>query len=173
MHFFMQIIRINISDVPVLQELSRQTFFDTFAWANTPANMQYFLDTHFDKEKLSKEISNPHSEFYFAMVDGKAIGYLKMNYGPAQTELREDKGVEIERIYVLQEFQGQKIGKLLFEKAVQLAKERNAAYVWLGVWEKNLKAIAFYEKQGFVSFDKHTFHFGDEKQTDLMMKFEL
>jgi len=135
--------------------------------------MQHFLDTHFDTEKLTEEINNPHSAFYFAMIDGKAIGYLKINFGPAQTELQDDKGIEIERIYVLKEFQGLKVGKLLFEKAVQLAKDRNAAYVWLGVWEKNLKAIAFYERQGFVQFDKHGFQFGDEEQTDLMMKFVL
>jgi ribosomal protein S18 acetylase RimI-like enzyme len=169
----MQIINIHISDIQTLQEISRQTFFDTFAADNTPENMQYFLDTHFDKEQLTAEINNPHSSFYFAMIDGKTIGYLKINFGPAQTELQEDKGVEIERIYVLKEFQGLKVGKLLFEKAVQLAKERNAEYVWLGVWEKNLKAIAFYEKQGFVLFDKHPFQFGDEEQTDLMMKFVL
>ena len=169
----MQITSVNISDIDTLQELSRQTFFDTFAADNTPENMQYFLDTHFDTEKLTIEINNPHSAFYFAMMDGKAIGYLKINFGPAQTELQDDKGIEIERIYVLKEFQGLKAGKLLFEKAVQLAKERNAEYVWLGVWEKNPRAIRFYEKNGFVAFGTHIFKMGDDEQTDIMMRKTL
>jgi ribosomal protein S18 acetylase RimI-like enzyme len=169
----MQVDKIDISEVHTLQELSRQTFSDTFAWGNTAENMQYYLDTGFDLSKLTTEINNPHTVFYFVKVDNKAIGYLKINFGPAQTELQDDKAIEIERIYVLKEFQGQKAGRLLFDKALQIARERHAAYIWLGVWEKNLKAIAFYEKNGFVQFDEHLFQFGDEQQTDIMMKLVL
>lgn len=169
----MQISSVNSTDIETLQELSRQTFSETFAPDNTPENMSYFLKKHFDTEKLTAEINNPHSSFYFVKLDGKAIAYLKINVGPAQTELQEDKGIEIERIYVLKDFQGMKVGKLLFEKALEIARERHAEYIWLGVWEKNLKAIAFYEKQGFVKFDKHSFQFGTEEQTDLMMKITV
>jgi ribosomal protein S18 acetylase RimI-like enzyme len=135
--------------------------------------MQYFLETHFDTDKLTTEINNLGSAFYFAVIDDKAIGYLKLNFGPAQTELQDDKTIEIERIYVLKEFQGQKVGRFLFEQSLQIAKEKNAEYIWLGVWEKNLKAIAFYEKNGFTVFSKHAFQFGDEEQTDLMMRYKI
>jgi ribosomal protein S18 acetylase RimI-like enzyme len=74
---------------------------------------------------------------------------------------------------VLKEFQGQKAGQLLFDKALQIARERNAAYMWLGVWEKNTKAIAFYIKNGFIQFNSHIFRVGDEDQTDIMMKLIL
>lgn len=156
-----------------LQALSRQTFFETFAAENTPANMQAFLDKAFQQEGLLKEINNPHSVFYFAKNGDNIIGYLKINTGAAQTELQEKDGIEIERIYVLKEFQGQKAGQLMLDKALQMGREKNAAYVWLGVWEKNTKAISFYAKNGFIVFSSHIFRFGDEDQTDIMMKFAL
>jgi diamine N-acetyltransferase len=81
--------------------------------------------------------------------------------------------VEIERIYVQNAYQGLKIGKALFDKAVSVAKERKASYLWLGVWEENHKAIAFYEKNGFLAFDKHIFMLGNDPQTDIMMKLML
>ena len=66
-----------------------------------------------------------------------------------------------------------KVGQILFEKAVKVANERKANYVWLGVWEENKRAINFYEKNGFVVFGKHDFKLGDDVQTDLMMKLNL
>jgi ribosomal protein S18 acetylase RimI-like enzyme len=103
----------------------------------------------------------------------KTIGYLKLNFGAAQTELKNEQSLEIERIYVLKEFHGKNIGQLLYDKAIQIAKEKNVNYVWLGVWEENLRAINFYKKNGYVAFDKHIFKLGDDEQTDIMMKLEL
>lgn len=168
-----KLIRVNKSDVTTLKNLSRQTFIETFASDNTAENMQYYLDKSFNEEKLTEEINNPNSAFYFAMLDNQPIGHLKLNFGPAQTELKENNGVEVERIYVLKDFQGQKVGQLLFDKAIQIARDRNAEYIWLGVWEKNLKAIAFYTKNGFVQFGAHAFLVGDDEQIDIMMKLVL
>ena len=114
-----------------------------------------------------------NAELYFAMLNNQVVGYLKLNFGQAQTELKDDKALEIERIYVLQEFHGKKIGQLLYEKAIQIAKQANMDYVWLGVWEENERAINFYKKNGFVAFDKHLFKLGDDEQTDIMMKLQL
>lgn len=167
-------VKISPDELKDLQELSKKTFYETFAPENTAANMQYYLDTNFSTEKLSEEINNPDSEFYFAKIDDKAIGYLKINSGNAQTELQnDDKALELERIYVSQEFQGKKIGQILFDKALEIAKEKNAEYIWLGVWEKNLKAIHFYKKNGFTAFGTHLFKLGDDEQTDIMMKLVL
>jgi ribosomal protein S18 acetylase RimI-like enzyme len=107
------------------------------------------------------------------MSDQKEIGYLKVNEGAAQTELKNLQALEIERIYVKKEFQDKKVGQLLFEKALELAKLQGAPYIWLGVWEKNLKAIRFYKRNGFVEFDKHIFKVGTDEQTDLLMKIDL
>ena len=98
---------------------------------------------------------------------------LKRNFGHSQTELNDNEALEIERIYVLKDFQGKKIGQKLYEKAVEVAKQNKVKYIWLGVWEKNQKAIDFYEKNGFVPFDKHIFVLGDDEQTDIMMEMEL
>lgn len=127
----------------------------------------------FSIEKLTDELNNQNSEFYFAELDNKIIGYLKLNFGQSQTELKDDKALEIERIYVLREFHGKNIGQLLYEKAIQVARQANADYVWLGVWEKNPRAINFYKKNGFIEFDKHIFKLGNDEQTDVMMKLQL
>jgi ribosomal protein S18 acetylase RimI-like enzyme len=101
------------------------------------------------------------------------IGYLKLNFGQAQTELQDEKALEIERIYLLKEFHGKNVGQLLYDKALQIARQKNVDYVWLGVWEENRRAINFYTKNGFVEFDKHIFKLGNEEQTDKMMKLNL
>jgi ribosomal protein S18 acetylase RimI-like enzyme len=98
---------------------------------------------------------------------------LKLNIGQSQTEIKNDNALEIERIYVLNEFQGQSIGQQLFEKALERAYVQKVDFIWLGVWEENKRAIQFYTKNGFVAFDKHIFKLGDEEQTDIMMKLKL
>ena len=101
------------------------------------------------------------------------IGYLKLNTGESQTELKNNISLEIERIYVLLEFHGKQCGQILLNKAIEIAKELNYQYIWLAVWEHNVKAIAFYNKNGFIEFDKHTFQLGNDVQLDLMMKLEI
>jgi ribosomal protein S18 acetylase RimI-like enzyme len=164
---------VGINDILILQNIGRQTFSETFTESNTAENMQKYLEEGFAIEKLTLELQNENSKFYFAQLEDEVLGYLKINFGASQTELKDNKAVEIERIYVLQAFQGKKIGQILYEKAMQIAKEVKAEYIWLGVWEENIKAIHFYNKNGFVPFDKHIFKLGDEEQTDIMMKLEL
>ena len=101
------------------------------------------------------------------------IGYLKINTGDAQTEIQDSQTLEIERIYVLKEFHGKKVGQLLYEKAIQIATGLKVNYIWLGVWEQNLRALQFYKKNGFLAFDKHMFKLGNDEQIDIMMKLTL
>ncbi|MEY4459269.1 MAG: hypothetical protein RIT38_474, partial [Bacteroidota bacterium] len=93
--------------------------------------------------------------------------------GASQTELKDNTALEIERIYVAKAFHGKKIGQLLYDKAIEVAKVKMVEYIWLGVWEENHRAINFYTKNGFVAFDKHIFVLGEDAQTDIMMKLEL
>ena len=165
--------KIGIEQIELLQQIGRQTFEETFAESNSAENMAKYIEEAYSYEKLSAELNNPNSFFYFAMLDEKVIGYLKLNMGGSQTELKDNDALEIERIYVLKSFQGKKVGKMLFDKSIQIGKEQNAAFVWLGVWEENKKAIEFYTKNGFVEFDQHIFVLGDEAQTDIMMKLKL
>ncbi|MCX6207126.1 MAG: GNAT family N-acetyltransferase [Bacteroidetes bacterium] len=168
-----EIRKVGINELEQLQHIGRQTFSETFSQGNTEENLAKYLEEGFSVQKLTTELNNANSEFYVAMYNNQVIGYLKLNFGQSQTEIRDEKSLEVERIYVLKEFQGKNIGKLLYEKAIQVATDKNAEYVWLGVWEENQRAINFYKKNGFVEFDKHIFKLGDDEQTDIMMKLEL
>ena len=165
--------KVRQAEAEQLQQISRQTFFETFAAYNTEANMRRYLDKDFSLDKLTAELANPDAQFYFAWLNDAVIGYLKLNFGPAQTAIKDENTLEIERIYVLKDYHGKKVGQLLFEKAMQVARAQKAAYVWLGVWEENVRAINFYKKQGFNEFDKHIFMLGDDAQTDLLMRLPL
>ena len=167
------IVSVTLNDVDQLQQIGRQTFLETFSAENTEENINTYLKEGFSLEKLTDELNDKNAEFYFAELDSKIIGYLKLNFGPSQTELKDDKALEIERIYVLKEFHGNKVGQLLYEKAIEIARQSNADYVWLGVWEQNLRAINFYKKNGFVEFDKHIFKLGNDEQIDIMMRLQL
>jgi len=170
---FMKITRITTNEIDQLQKIGRQTFYETFSTGNTQENMQKYLDERFSIEKLTAELNDKNAIFYFAQLENKIVGYLKINFGDSQTELKDDKSLEIERIYVLKEFQGKKIGQILYDKAIEIAKQKDADYIWLGVWEENPRAIKFYKKNGFVEFDKHIFKLGNDEQTDIMMKLKL
>ena len=164
---------ISISDLPQLQKIGKTTFAETFTEHNTKEDLDKYLEESFSNEKLSSELNNPHSSFYFAEIEDNVVGYLKINFGASQTELKDNEALEIERIYVLQAFHGKKLGQALYEKAISIAKEMKVKYVWLGVWEQNNKAIQFYKKNGFVQFDTHIFKLGNDEQTDIMMKLKL
>lgn len=168
-----EIRKANQKDIELLQNIGRQTFFEKFTENNTKENMNKYAAEAYNFEKTASEINNVNSQFYLAILNDKTIGYLKINFGDAQTELQDPKALELERIYVLKEFQGKKIGQTLFEKTLEIAKKAQVSYVWLGVWEENSRAIKFYEKNGLKVFSKHIFMLGDDPQTDIMMKIEL
>ena len=161
---------VTLNDIEQLQIIGRETFSETFSSSNTKENIAKYLADGFSIEKLTEELNNEHSEFYFAVIDDKVVGYLKLNFGSSQSEIQDSISLEIERIYVLQQYHGKKVGQVLYEKAMQVAEDKKVDYVWLGVWEENPRAIRFYQKNGFVEFDKHIFRLGDDEQTDIMMK---
>jgi len=169
----MKIRKTTIQDIDKLKEIGKQTFAETFSSGNSEENMTEYMENRFSTEKLKSELTDPNAEFYFAELDDKVIGYLKVNFGQSQTEIKDENALEIERIYVLKDFHGKKVGQMLYDKAIEIANEKDAEYIWLGVWEENSRAIHFYKKNGFVEFDKHIFKLGDDEQTDVMMKLRL
>ncbi|MGN2617609.1 GNAT family N-acetyltransferase [Bacillus stercoris] len=156
-------------DLQILQQLSIETFNDTFKDQNSPENMKAYLERAFNKKQLEKELSNMSSEFFFVYFDHEVAGYVKVNIDDAQSEEMGAESLEIERIYIKNNFQKHGLGKHLLNKAIEIALERNKKNIWLGVWEKNENAIAFYKKMGFVQTGAHSFYMGDEEQTDLIM----
>ncbi len=168
-----EIQKVTLNDIDQLQKIGRQTFYETFSTGNTEENMTKYLNEGFSIDKLTTELNDKNAEFYFATHNDNVIGYLKLNFGQSQTELQDDKGLEIERIYVFKDFHGKSVGQILYDKAIHIARQKNTDYVWLGVWEENPRAINFYKKNGFVEFDKHIFKLGNDEQTDIMMKLKL
>ena len=169
----LEIRKATHKDVELLLNIGRQTFFEKFTENNSEENMLKYAAEAYTFEKILSEVNNPNTQFYLATINNQTAGYLKINFGDAQTELQDPQALELERIYVLKEFQGKKIGQLLFEKTLEIAKKAKVNYVWLGVWEENLRAIKFYENNGLKAFSKHIFMLGDDPQTDIMMKIEL
>lgn len=165
--------KVTVKDNYQLQKISRQTFYEALSAGNTEENMKKYLEEDFSFDKLTAELNNSNSEFYFATLKNIVIGYLKLNFGQSQTDIKDEKATEIERIYVLKEFYGKSVGQLLMDKAINVGKQKNLDYVWLGVWEENPRAISFYKKNGFVGFGKHFFKLGNDEQTDIMMKLNL
>lgn len=161
---------VALTEAEQLLALRQQTFFDAFAAQNDPAHMQAYAEKAFTIENTIAELSNPESEIYFALVDNEVAGHIKLNFNDAQTEPQGSEALELERIYVLEKFQGQKIGKYLMDYAINKAIETNKKYIWLGVWEHNQKALAFYHSKGFVVFGSHPFKLGTDNQNDLLMK---
>ena len=161
------------SDLKELIRIGRQTFVEAFGEANTSEDMDRYLKERFSADQLLHELNHPESLFYFASIDQEIVGYLKVNTGEAQTEPLWQEALEIERIYVIQEYLGKGVGKVLFDKAIQIAKNKKIDQVWLGVWDQNPRAIRFYEKNGFKVVDKHSFKLGSDVQTDIIMLLNI
>jgi diamine N-acetyltransferase len=161
--------KCTVEDSHKLQEISYETFNETFKHQNSPENMNAYLERAFNLDQLEKELSNISSQFFFVYFNNEVAGYLKVNINDAQSEEMDDESLEIERIYIKNKFQKHGLGKYLLNKAMEIAMERKKKKIWLGVWEKNENAIAFYHKKGFVQTGVHSFYMGDEEQVDLIM----
>jgi ribosomal protein S18 acetylase RimI-like enzyme len=162
--------KVELAEAGILLDFSKKTFYDFFAHLNDLSNIDAYSAVAFTLEKIKSELSDPDSEFYFAMLDGQVAGYLKLNFGDAQTEFRNEKALEVERIYVSAEHHGKHIGRRLLNFAIDKAISKLFDYVWLGVWEHNHKAIGFYQHHGFEIFSSHEFLLGDDRQIDLLMR---
>jgi ribosomal protein S18 acetylase RimI-like enzyme len=169
----LSIEKVTAADADALLAFSKKTFFDFWASLNTPEDMEAYAAITFTPQKVQSEVNNINSYFYFAVLEGEIAGYLKLNYGLAQTEFQDPNALEVERIYVLAEHHGKKIGHQLLDFSINQAIDNGLQYVWLGVWEHNHKALKFYEKHGFKTFSRHDFMLGSDKQTDFLMKKEL
>lgn len=161
--------KCNIKDLPKLLEISYETFNETFKNQNSPENIKVYLESAFNLKQLEKELSNISSQFFFVYLNNEVAGYLKININDAQSEEISDESLEIERIYIKRKFQKHGLGMYLLNKAIEIAMEFNKKKIWLGVWEKNENAIAFYEKMGFVQTGSHSFYMGNEEQVDFIM----
>lgn len=168
------IVRAQERDIPALSKLCADTFRETFGHDNTEAELEAFFDDAYNHNILKSELAHSESETYLAYVDDELAGYLKVNWGDAQTEHELENAFEVQRLYVLKAYHGQGVGKALFEKALRIAESGEFDWAWLGVWEKNYKAQRFYEHYGFEKFGEHQFIVTPEKSDiDWLLKKSL
>lgn len=169
----MNIRYATLEDAEMLSELGARTFYDTFAKDNTPENIETHLKKSFSSEIQAAELSEPDNIFLIAELDDVPAGYVQLMLNSRDEAITADRPVEIRRIYASKEYIGKGIGPELMKASIEEARQRNCDCVWLGVWEKNPRAIAFYEKCGFRKVGTHIFAVGDDPQNDFIMELEL
>ena len=160
------------ADAEEIALFSRKSFYESFADQNTEENMEKFM-LQFSVNSLVEEVKNPDNIFITALKNDVIIGYVKLNKSGKSVELADEKAIEIARIYIDKTMTGQGIGNKLMKYSLDLIKDLKANTAWLGVWENNKNAIAFYAKWGFERFGEHIFMLGDDPQTDWLLKKEI
>lgn len=168
-----EIKKCNSNDLQLLQQFSIKTFTETFGADNPKEDIEAYLKKSLSLEKLQAEMACAGSDFYFLQSATDLIGYLKLNFAPFQSDINDPESLEIERIYVDHSFHGKGYGKVLFDFALKQAHQKKLKYIWLGVWERNFKAIDFYKQHGFVKFAEHPFKLGSELQRDHLMRLDI
>jgi diamine N-acetyltransferase len=161
------------NDAELVADLSRQTFYETFALDNTKDNMHKFMNEQFTREKLIDEVKQPWQLFYLAFIKDEPVGYVKLREGSVPPQLEARSCLEIARIYSVQRKIGRGVGKKLMQTCLEVAKQKGKKILWLGVWKQNHRAIDFYTAWGFEIFGEQEFLLGDDVQTDWLMKKDL
>lgn len=161
------------ADVDTIVSLGRKTFVETYGDTNKKEAVAAYVDQMFNHERIEKEVNTFGERFFITYVGDLPVGFTKLSENRIPKGLNGKKKIQLERIYVLKEYQGFKIGTELIEKVLSVAKEEGYKIVWLSVWQKNNKAIQFYQKAGFVIYDTDTFQFGEELHDDFLMKKEI
>lgn len=158
------------ADAEMIADMSRQTFYDSFALQNTKEDMDKFMNEVFTREALIREVGAPGNIFLLALAGNEPVGYVRMRDGEKRSEFVGRSSMEVARIYAIQHSVGKGVGSALMQKCIEIAKEMNRQVIWLGVWEHNQRAIDFYTRWGFEKFAEHDFVLGDDVQTDWLMK---
>jgi ribosomal protein S18 acetylase RimI-like enzyme len=156
-------------DAQLIADLGARTFRDTFGPDNTEADMADYLASAFGPAIQARELEDAHTSFLIAQADGSTAGYARLRFGDSPTSVGGRRPVEIVRFYVDGPWIGHGVGAVLMGASLDLAKDRGCDVVWLDVWERNPRAIAFYEKWGFVVVGSQPFLLGDDVQNDLLM----
>lgn len=156
-----------------LRAICIKTFSETYEKLNTPENFRLYIEENFSEERLRKDLNDPQTFTYLLESNGLIEGYLKLNLGSSQTEKVEGNVLELERIYVSKDLHGKGLGKALLEFSINQGKRMKRDFLWLGVWEKNERALQFYESKGFIKFGTHIFRLGDDDQNDHLYRLKL
>jgi ribosomal protein S18 acetylase RimI-like enzyme len=173
-----QLINIDIrlatsEDTSLLADLGARAFAVAFEKDNTPEDMAVYLEANFSHEKIADELADANSTFFIAEVEQQACGYAKLREGELPESVSNSNTIELERLYTLPEYFGKGVGEKLMRACFAEAKQSGFEAVWLGVWEHNLRARAFYRKLGFREVGDKIFQLGSDAQTDKVMECDL
>lgn len=157
----------------MLADLGARTFSEAFAAENNPENMSSYLAQAFTRARLAEELVDEKATFLVAEVENEAAGYAKLYKGESPLCVTGESPMELARIYVLQKWLGSGVGLSLMQRCVDEARESGSGVLWLGVWQRNLRAQAFYRKWGFTTVGEQLFHLGSDAQTDWVMQCAL
>ena len=166
--------RATPNDAARLSEFAERTFRETFAADNKPADMDVYCLQAFSLATQSAEIADPSIDtILLEDRSGTLVAYAQLRIGPTPTDVKGPGPIELVRFYVDRSHHGSGLAQLLMEEAIATASGRGARTIWLGVWERNFRARAFYRKFGFADVGDHEFHLGQDIQTDLVMALEI
>ena len=161
-------------DCAVIVELGRRTFTETYSEISSNAAVQEYIEKKLSAEKIGEELNNPRACFYIGFINNEPVAFTRMRYDTVAKGLPDKRAIEIERIYVLKEYQGFKVGKEMMEQCKQVAIGEKFDMLWLQVWQHNYKAIQFYQKAGFVVYETTVFSYGEHmQQDDFLMRLDL
>lgn len=165
--------RGTVGDAGLLSELGERTFSETFAADNTSEDMAAYVATSFSIAQQTTELEDPASTFLIAEVDGHAAGYAKLYDGEPEKSVEGPNPVELVRLYVSRDWLGRGIGEQLMGACIDEARHAGHETIWLGVWERNARAQAFYRKWNFRTVGEHVFQLGSDLQRDLVMERQV
>ncbi len=162
-----------LQDIPAMRQVAISSYADTFAASNSKENMEAFFEEAYNLEKLEEELREQNSRLLLALEGDAQVGFLRLRESGEVVNLLGQNTIELQRLYVLTSVQGKSVGRLLMETAIAYARQKKYEWIWLGVWEKNIRAQRFYENWGFKKFSEHTFWMGDDPQIDWLLKKKL
>src|SRR3954469_24393017 len=160
-------------DLSTLLEMGIRTFNEAFADVNRPEDMEAYLGEAFAEEQVATEMGDPLSTFLIAESDGSPVGYAKLYRGEVPDCVTGKHPIELARLYVVRNVYGLGVGNALMNGLINIARQEGYETMWLGVWEHNERAKAFYRKHGFTEVGSHIFQLGSDAQTDLVMERRL
>ena len=166
----MVIRRADPADAPWLAALAERTFRETYTAHNTPDDMERYVAGHFGPDLQADELRDPATTTLVAEEGGQPAGYVQLGRGPVPVSVSGPDPMEVVRFYVDRPWHGRGVAQRLMEAAVDAARAAGARTLWLGVWERNGRAIAFYRKCGFRDAGHQVFVLGRDRQRDLVLQ---
>lgn len=162
--------RANSDDANLLADLGARTFLETFAADNTSEDMAAYLAANFNTAQQTAELADPAATFLIAEVEGVAAGYAKLRAGEPAEGIEGSRPIELVRLYASREWLGRGVGGALMQACLDEARRAGHETIWLGVWERNARAQAFYRKWNFRAVGEHEFQLGSDSQRDILME---